>query len=235
MPYSKIERKYKYSVMPEYGIQLANQGVDLAQNFGIYQFEIQQPSQGTNHNERIGNKISKVNYYFNIQCRPSPLLTTLTNPPNPVTTPVISTYNKDLSIKFRFFIVKFDSVMDDATLWNWWTNTFWNYTDNYPTISQKNIKMTTPYTGSFSILLDRQFTVTDSAWNVDFNVEIGNYAYGENSDVPTNQNIYCFFIMPRVNSYDMDSVTNRFLYYSATGRTTVGYIRSICKMTYLDM
>lgn len=169
--------------------------------------------QGTGESNRIGNKVNikSISLTMNLSFIPRALIDSFGHG-----------QNIDTCFRFRLMTVKFEQQMTATDISTWFRQSyiyFYNITAQdgaYPVMNNwaKKLRESTPWTGEFSILMDKKFTLTKfkSFKQIVANVPVkGNVNFDNNSSKPTgNQyfsNIYTFLISPSYNKGDMDPIS----------------------------
>nr|WCR62253.1 MAG: capsid protein [ssDNA virus sp.] len=243
MPYSKIEQKYKYSVIADQNISLVKQGVDpgiRSATYNVLLFNISYPELGSGHNQRIGNRISNCKLNYNLQFKtPYPGIRYLSESNvDLVANPQYSMYHPDQWMRCRLFIVSFKDEVFEQTILEWFNQTFWKNTREHPTMLQKNMSMTTPFTGDFTILHDQVITLKNKSLEVNGSISLGNFMFDKDSSVtqPLSKYIRVFIICPQLYEYDMDRGTQNFLLRATSAGNLIAYsVQATMKLNYLDM
>lgn len=199
-------------------------------------------AQGTGEDERIGNKISlkaiDLTTYIYL------LGSTVINNINPITG-IKPSYN------FRIMCVKFDDIMSNAQIADWYQKTFIYYRKvavsdaNYIPFQSNwmdKLRESTSYTGSFKILYDKKFTLGGTHTSTQMNINLpikGIVNFDNTSNNPTDNqdinNTYCFLIGPSNNFLDMDSVSTYRFAQGENNQTGLAYMNSNIKIKYYDM
>lgn len=226
----KIEEKheYGYSVTSttEGNILVAKQdamvtsGSGNANGYGVNAANIQilhnsnniYIPQGTGENMRIGNKVNIKSINLTMYLHAN-------------TQAFINNYydNQRVMCPFRFnfriMTIKFDRQMSRVDLSRWFRESYIYYRlvsisgEDYPYQSNwmNKLRESTPWTGSFKILMDKKFQLTDTHSNTQMSITIpikGQVNFDNTSNNPTNNqfvsNIYTFIIGPANNDLDMD-------------------------------
>lgn len=169
--------------------------------------------QGTAENNRVGNKVNikSISISMNLSFVARNLIDQFGHG-----------QNIDTCFRFRLMTVKFQDPMTATDISKWFREShIYFYTETaqdgaYPVVNNwaKKLRESTPYTGQFTILMDKKFTMTKfkSFKQIMANVPIkGNVNFDNTSSKPTaNQyfsNIYTFLISPSYNKGDMDPIS----------------------------
>lgn len=158
--------------------------------------------------------------------------------------------NIDTCFRFRLMTVKFHEQMTATDISKWFRESyiyFYNETaqdGSYPVVNNwaKKLRDSTPYTGQFSILMDKKFTLTKfkSFKQIVANIPVkGNVNFDNSSSKPTDNqyfsNIYTFLISPSYNKGDMDPISVDKADSLATDSDTLFQAKSNVKIIYYDV
>lgn len=243
MPVTKIESKYKYSVIADKNISLVKQGIDpgaRAATYNVLLYNISYPELGSGHDQRIGTRISNCKLLYNFQFKtPYPGLRYL-NESNVdlVGNPQYSMYHPDQYLRCRLFIVSFKDQVYEQTIYEWFNSTFWKNTREHPTMLQKNMSMTTPFTGDFTILHDQLITLKNKSIEINGTINLGNFIFDNDSSItqPLNRYVRVFIMCPQLYEYDIDRGTQNFLLRATSAGNLIAYsVQATMKFTYLDL
>lgn len=197
---------------------------------------------GTGEENRIGNKVNLkgINMVLGLSFVTDAIATYLSH-----------SESCKMVFNFRIMTVKFDQQMSRTDIARWYQETFIYYRlinlsggDKFPKQSNWMDKKrdSTKWTGSFSILKDKKFTLdkehsfTQFNYNLGFNKDVN---FDNTSNNPTeNQyisNIYTFLIAPSNNFYDMDAVSQSKVENFATASQAIWGLEGNIKYIYYDM
>lgn len=198
--------------------------------------------QGTAENQRIGNKvqIKHIDLTTYIWLNGATMIAKFSH------SEAITT-----SFNFRIMCVKFKEIQDRADLAQWYRDTFIYYRlvnvaggAQVPFQSNWMDKMreSTPWTGSFTILYDKKFTMGKDHSTTQMNIRIPikqNVNFDNTSNQPTlNQyinNIYCFLIGPSNNYLDCDCISQDKMKQETFIASALGYSNTNIKVKYYDL
>lgn len=169
--------------------------------------------QGTGEENRVGNKVNikSIAITMNVNFVPRALIDSFGHG-----------QNIDTCFRFRLMTVKFEQQMTATDISTWFRQShiyFYNeqaQDGNYPVVNNwaKKLRESTPWTGQFSILMDKKFTLTKfkSFKQIVANVPVkGQVNFDNITSKPTSNqyfsNIYTFLISPSYNKGDMDPIS----------------------------
>lgn len=194
-------------------------------------------AQGTDEDQRIGNKVMLKTIQTNINFRFLPLT-------------LITDFGHgdliNLYMKFRLMTVHFDDSMTRADIAEWFRATYMPtaYGDGDITMVMsnqvQNLRESTPYTGKFKIIHDTVFSLSKDKCNLNTSLLLKpnkQITFNDTNDITNEdfQNTYTFIITPSFNEMDMDPVSSDRLDHYATSVCNLFSLTANTKITYLDV
>lgn len=199
-------------------------------------------SQGTEENQRIGNKIAlkSIDLTTFIYLSGNSIINKFSH-----SEAITTTFN------FRIMCVKFDQIMTTTDLANWYQQTYIYYynvgvtgggTMPFQSNWMDKLRESTPWTGAFKILYDKKFTLgknhTTSQMNISLPIK-GNINFDNTSNRPTDNqeinNTYTFIIGPSNNYLDCDCISQDKMQQSTFTSTVLAFMNTNIKVKYYDM
>ncbi len=190
------------------------------------------PSLGNTHTHRRGNRITVTSIRLKLSMRLHPRWAFAYQPnTSPVTAKYTDTQIPQLAPSRRFFKMRFMVVQfnDDMTITNeeiasWFFRTYCYFKDDERHIVDDNnpfkepisvhsniMRLTTPYTGKFNILMDKPITwySTRPLQQLDINIPLNkSFVFSEeDQDKLLFPNIWCFLLPPLNFLTDVDPLT----------------------------
>lgn len=162
--------------------------------------------------------------------------------------------------KLRFMVVEFEKGLstDQDDIYTWFVNTYCPYRDKTTehgdladciSVHSNVLRMTTPYTGKFNILMDRPILISSAKpmYQLDVNIPINRqYIFEEATQKLISPNIACFILPPLSYEVDMDPASgfdynlaflHNYMDSTATGYTSMPWFNYTIwqKLNYTDL
>lgn len=205
---------------------------DISSNFQI--------QQGTDENQRIGNKVflKFVHLTYSITLSGDIYINNLSH------SQAIDTY-----FRFRVMVVQFNESMSSTDIRDWFKATYTYmrtqaiHSGTVPVQSVHTAKLreSTPYTGSFNILYDKKTclkknkTVKMSTISIPIKMNVN---FDNSTNKPTDESmkhIYLIIIGPCCNELDMDTISNDKTTTFSTGDLPTFTTQGVFKYEYYDL
>ncbi len=235
MPFKKvpIENKHLYTHWEE-ELDFNNAAVNYIDPNAVHDHILTFPIQGTDEDQRIGNKIS------NVQLRLEYNINLLNNKQLLVPSTLTTEINEFLFYKVRIMVIDIPdspTVLNQAAATDFY-NDIYTYFNNYQDSSthQSSLRESSDYTNQFSILFDRKLTLSyrNPTIHQVANIKLSSCLKFPSSGeiVPERHQYHIFFIKPKNYYLDMDTISR--------SQIDVIYDNVIstyfnCKVTYSDM
>lgn len=235
MPYKKvpIENKHLYTHWED-TLDLNTQAVNYIDPNAVYDHILTFPIQGTDEDQRIGNKIS------NVQLRMEYNINLLSKNQLYVPSTITTALNEFLFYKIRIMVVDIPdspNALNQAAATDFY-NDIYSYFQNYQDSSthQLSLRESSDYTNQFNILFDRRLTLSyrNPTIHQVVNIKLSSCLKFPSSGetIPERHQYHIFFIMPKNYYMDIDSITRSQI--DTVYDNVVGTYFN-CKVTYSDM